>query len=425
MYRSNFDPAYPPIYLIHELTRVYMRKEHHISHEGLVPLVASTPAAERFKHAQMTLAISAPLHDFLPQHTLVVLIDDLHLFCDVWFYSALNYRTLNEHLKVEFTLHDPYYPADPKPIPIKLQRRLLGPFDRVKGLYQVEINGFEEEVERELRIGMAIPYTTVAQCLEESSQLMEAGDKALASSQNQNNAQQALDYYTKSFHAIHILVKGRTRRVLADSFFHSELDSGRFKGQTGTTMRIILRINLVSRTVGAYLKLQKWADAAFWGLRSISMLRRGIDTEFESFLMELVAVSDIGLLYLRTGIAVRKMEMEMEMEEGGGTANAELERWREEGLDGDMMRSEKLFRATRRYLKGEDRGLIRRELDEYRVRVSESLFGADGGSGSGSRSDVDSLAPMDQGVAEAVEGLHLDEDLDEEGLPEGTGSVWS
>ncbi|KAF2656326.1 hypothetical protein K491DRAFT_692178 [Lophiostoma macrostomum CBS 122681] len=382
--------------------------EHHISHEGLVPLVCKTPAAEGFKHAQMTLQISAPLHSFLPQHTLVVLLDDLPLFCDVWFYSSLNYRTLNEHLKVEFTLHDPYYPADPKPIPLKLQRKLLGPFDAVKGLYEVQVNGFEEEVERELRVGMAVPYITPGQSLEASASLMEAGDQAIAN----GRAQEALDLFIKSFHAIHIVIKGRTRRVLADSFFDDEIEEGRFKGQAGMTMRIILRINLVSRTVGAYLKLAQWAEAAFWGIRSINMLRRGIDTEFESFLGELVAVSDIGLLYLRTGIAVSKME---------DSGDAELEKWRDEPFDTDMTRSVNLFGASRKYLKGKDRALIQKELDEY--GVGEGVFENDEGSASASasRSDVDSLAPMDRAVADAVEGLQLDED----GLPEAEGSVWS
>ncbi|KAF2465282.1 uncharacterized protein BDR25DRAFT_396286 [Lindgomyces ingoldianus] len=353
----------------------------HIAHDNFVPIVA---AANRdlFRYHHGLISINAPALDDL--HAIIILVDDLHLFAQVWYYSALNWPNLNEHLRVTFVLQDPYYSADPKPIPIVLQKRLLLPFENVKGLYEVEVQGYDEGVKLELERRMAIPYDSVQACCERSTAFMESGDRAMA----EGRPDQALQLYVKALHAIHIIVDGRTRRVLADNFFHSAIESGRYSGQTGITVRIILRIKLVSRTINAYLKRQQWEEAAFWGLRSIKIMREAMDTEFEDFLAQFVGAFDVGLIYLRTAVAFRKME---------DSKSEELKQYKDE----DVASSRELFPIAIKYLQGPHQRLIRKELDENHVELDRLPFIDD------AASEVDSLAPMNQEDAESPYTCYL------------------
>jgi hypothetical protein len=287
----------------------------------------------------------------------VVLLDDLHLFCQVWFYSALSYPALNHHLRTTFTLQDPYYPADPKPIPLALQKRLLLPFEAIKGLYETEVEGYDESVKSELERLMAKPVDTLQKCCEDGAEFMQQGDQTLA----EGDATKALDLYIQAFRSIHIIITGRTRRVLGDPFFNDGIEDGRFSGQSGTTVRIILRIKLVSRVVAAYLKLSQWEEAVFWGMRSIRIMREAMESEFEDFLSEFVGAEDVGLLYLRTAIAMKKMEEYESLE------LVHYVEWNgEEG-------SEKLFGLVGKYMKGRMQGLAKKELDANKIAVPESL----------------------------------------------------
>ncbi|KAF2263036.1 hypothetical protein CC78DRAFT_617989 [Lojkania enalia] len=356
---------------------------NHISHEGLVPIVTAGVSGDTFRYHHGLVQITAPAYGGEPEHTIVVLLDDLHLFCYVWFYSALNYEELNHHLRVSFALQDPYYPADPKPIPIALQKKLLLPFGKVKELDEVTITGYDDVVKEELEREMATPYDSPQKCCEDSAEFMEAGDRVLS----EGRPKGALELYFKAFHAIHIIISGRLRSVLADHFFHKSILEGRYKGQTGTTVRIILRIMLVSRTVNAYLKLEQWEEAAFWGIRSIKIMRNTVGTEFEDFLVEVAGMLDSGLLYLRTGIAMKKME-----ENGSEELSSYTE---DEGVGS----SESLFRVVGKFLVKHHRGLIHKELEENSVKVPESVFLFD--LPRDDRSDVDSMAPMSHVDAEA------------------------
>lgn len=330
-----------------------------------MPLVATGERAAKFKHATSIVQISAPLHNFEPAHKVIVLLDDLHLFCQVWHYSALNYRTLNEHLRVDFILQDPYYPADPKPIPLALQRRMLLPFGVVKGLYEVDAQGYDDSLTAELGRRMAVPYDSVQQCLEKCAALMEEGDRESSA----GHAESALELYVKAFAAIHIMIDGRGRRVLADHFFHTGVESGRYAGHSGTTCRIILRVNLVSRCVGVHLKLRQWEEAAFWGMRSIKIIQDGMGTEMEEFLLQFVARADVGLLFIRTYIAMKKMEEhnseELALYQGDETAN-----------------TANLYNIANRYMR-ELQELMKKELAEHQCQAPPDT------------GDIDSLAPME------------------------------
>ena len=148
-------------------------------------------------------------------------------------------------------------------------------------------------------------------------------------------------------------------------------------------MRIILRIMLVARVVNAYLTLQQYEDAAFWGMRSIKIMRSTVGTEFEDFLIEVAGMLDVGLLYLRTGISLMRMEE---------NASDELVAYTD---DEDVDTSEKCFNFAKRFLKGEHQKLIKKELECNKVEVNESFWLE-----SDSKSDVDSMAPMHQDEAE-------------------------
>jgi hypothetical protein len=319
---------------------------NHISSEGLVPIVCTDQRADAFTSHHALVQITAPFHQAVPEHTVVVLLDDLHLFTQTWYYSALSYPMLNDRLSTSFTLLDSCSNSHQSSISIPLQRRLLLPFEKIKGLYHMEVNGYAPEVEAELERRMAIPIPTLIECCESAASLMEKGDQIITS----NNPQEALDCYLQAFHAIHILIHGRTRRVLADVFFHEGMETGRFAGQTGITVRVVLRLKLVSRCILAYLKLAQWDEAAFWGMRTIRIMRDGMDIEFEDFLNEFIGGEDVGMIYVRTGVAFWKME----------SKGQEVM-----GYDGEG--SERIWGLARKYLKGRRKDGVRSELRGFAV----------------------------------------------------------
>lgn len=333
--------------------------------------------ADNFTTHHSLVQITAPFHQAVPEHTVVVLLDDLHLFTQTWYYSALSYPMLNDRLSTTFKLRDPYKTDRKiegerrKEISIALQKRLLLPFEQVKGLHQISVLNYAPSVRHDLERLMSIPVPSLTQCVESSNSLLEAGDAALAA----NRPAEALDLFKRAFHAIHILIHGRTRRVLADIFFHDGISTGRYTGQTGMAVRIVLRLKLVARYVLTYLRLEQWAEAAFWGMRSIRILRESMDSEFEDFLSELIGGEDVGLIYVRTGVAFWKMEQE------GRKWTDELRSYEDEELSG----SESVWSVSGRYLRGCRKG-VRKELRDFGVEeaVVVGTFGdAEGSSTTG------------------------------------------
>ena len=333
---------------------------NHISSEGLVPIVCTDDRADAFQSHHASVQITAPFHQAVPEHTIVVLLDDLHLFTQTWYYSALSYTMLNQRLSTMFILRDPDHSQDNEKsdeenleISLALQRRLLLPFGQVKGLHQMAISGYSPSVRAELQRLMAIPVPTLQQCCEDATELMAQGDAALAS----NSPAEALHLFKKAFHAIHILIHGRTRRVLGDVFYHEGIEHGRYAGQTGMTVRVVLRLKLVSRSVATYLKLEQWGEAAYWGMRSIRIMREAMDTEFEDFLSEFLSSADVGLIYVRTAIAFMKMESAKEQWEDELMAYA-LEPY---------VNSDNLWALAVRYLRTQAKDGVRKEMKEFGV----------------------------------------------------------
>ena len=329
---------------------------NHISSEGLVPIICTDHRANSFNDHHGLVQITAPFHQAVPEHAVVLLLDDLHLFTQTWYYSALSYPMLNDRLSVALVLRDPDLDdvdeGDEKDVPLSVQRKILLPFGQVKGLHSTEILGFDKSVERELRSAMAVPPPTLRASCELSSKLLQEGDAHLA--RGVVGAPQALESYRAAFHAIHILIHGRTRRVLADAFFHAHITAGTYAGHTGMTVRVILRLKLVARMISAYLVQSAWAEAAHCGMRSVRIMGEALDSEFEDFLAELVGGDDVGLIYVRAGIALYKMR-------------ADIETWHEElkAFEGEEMADvRRLFEVSLKHLR-RGKGGARRELELY------------------------------------------------------------
>lgn len=332
---------------------------NHISSEGLVPIVCTDARADSFNDHHALIQITAPFHQVVPEHTVVLLFDDLHLFTQTWYYSALSYPMLNDRLSTSFTLRDPDMDdideGDNKAIPLALQRSLLLPFSQVKGLYSIEVSGFDKAISHELRTAMAVPAPTLLESCDLATDLLHTGDALLA--QGADHAAQAIHAYTAAFHAIHILIAARTRRVLADTFFHATLPSGQYAGLTGMTVRIILRLKLVARVMLAHLSLRNYGEALFWGLRSARIMGEAMDAQFERFLAELVGGDDVGLVYVRAGVALGEML-------------ADPARWADEVrlYEGeDMADVRRLMEMGRRHFK-RGMGAVRAELERWGVQ---------------------------------------------------------
>jgi hypothetical protein len=349
--------------------------------------VCTDQRADAFTSHHALVQITAPFHQAVPEYNVVVLLDDLHLFTQTWYYSALSYPMLNDRLSTTFILRGKGggVPAGggadaggsggargggaERSTSLALQRRLLLPFAQVKGLYQKRILGYSPEIAEELDRLMATPIPTLEECCEKATDLMQQGDHTLHTTKD---PQAALALYISAFHAIHILIHARTRRVLADVFFHAPITSGRYSGQTGITVRVILRLKLVARCVLAYNTLGAFGDAAFFGMRSIRIMREAMDPSFEVFITNVVGGDDVGMIYVRTGIALWKMQRDL------GT-------WGKEVAAYDGEDAESVWGAAVKFWKMGGRDGVQRELEAFGAPVMRFGEGEAVGEGEGGR----------------------------------------
>ena len=298
----------------------------HVTAEGRVPLVANGERGRAFgrgpdptagAHLRVWINLRPNLPDYQPPsdprpQRFIILRADLPAFCQMWFYSNLGYSGLNGSLRLELELRDPY--ADTPEggttekdgtaiaLPKALQRQLLEPFGLVKSLDKVTFKGpHDADIEDALRREMAVPPTPPEQCLEEGTRLKDEGNAVLQAGRPRD----ALAIYKRAFHAIHIEVAGRRRRVWADAHFSGELTSGTFKGQEGLLVRFVLRAKLVANTVLAYVKLSEWTEARFWGMRSIRLVEDGFEESQQG--PGFVAATELGKIYYRTALASHEL----------------------------------------------------------------------------------------------------------------------
>jgi tetratricopeptide (TPR) repeat protein len=282
--------------------------QQHVAIDGYVPIVISGDKAQRFKDEYLTVDIESGMltleNAHQPTRKFVILLDDLPLFTEMCKYSDLSYPGLNAHLRLTLTIRNPYQlEFEQRPVPKALQRKLFEPFGMLKALNDVRIRGEHyESIEKAMRDEMAVPYPTVEKCLDESTRLKNEGNEAL----QKQKYHEALRLYREAFLPLCIVCDGRRRSVWGDAYFQKECCGGAFDGQDAQTARFLLRVRLVSNTIMAYLKLQDYEEAKFWGMRSIELLPGGMEGD-AGWLQGFTGSHEVGKIYYRTGVACREM----------------------------------------------------------------------------------------------------------------------
>lgn len=231
-----------------------------------------------------------------------MLVDDLPLFTEMWHYSDLTHPGLNAHLRLTLNVRDPYQlDFEQRTLPKALQRRLFEPFGMLKGLYDVRIEGERyESVVKSMKEEMDIPYPTVEKCLGEATRVKNLGNDALKA----QKYHEALRLYEEAFLHLFIVCDGRRRSIWGDAYFQKQCRSGEFEGQDAQMVRFILRLRLVSNTIMVHLKLEDYEEAKYWGLRSINLMRGGL--EDHELVMDFEGSPEVGKIYYRTGVACRE-----------------------------------------------------------------------------------------------------------------------
>ncbi|RMY63100.1 hypothetical protein D0863_10739 [Hortaea werneckii] len=306
--------------------------QFHVAREGHVPLIAPGGRAARFEGHSMTVGIDAPEVPVSQEAAIdqayaneeiqmepgdeqpfLILLEDLDKFCTMWFYSSLSHEALNPQLRLDLTLRDPR-PHQEKHLQKSLQRRLLLPFAQVKNLRSMVVTGDpkpDASVEAELRELQKEPHKRPEQCLREAIQFKAEGNAQLTA----GHPREALEIYHQAWLAMHVVIKGRRRHIHADHFFAREMREEPFTGKNGQSERLILRVQLVANTCLAYIKLEQWEDCAFWGMRSIGMIREamGADDRYDippedEAVLGFPAANQMGKIYYRTALAKKAME---------------------------------------------------------------------------------------------------------------------
>jgi tetratricopeptide (TPR) repeat protein len=280
---------------------------NHLQTEGHVPIIATGYISDSFQRCSLSITISAPESPSLDEQykTMLLLADDLPLFCQMWFYSDLSYSAeLNRHLKLTLTLRNPLGDAPGEELPFWVQKKLFQSFGLVKRLQEVHVEGpHSEKLEKTMREEMAVPEDSPEKCLEDATKLKEAGNQAL----KKGNPQLAVEMYIQAFKAIHIVCIGHYRGIWADTWFDKILRGGPFDQQGGQLVRLMLRIRLVANIVKAYLDMQNYIEALFWGERTIDIISRSIRSDDDHPLAGFPAATELGKIYYRTGFASKML----------------------------------------------------------------------------------------------------------------------
>ncbi|RDW76187.1 hypothetical protein BP5796_07008 [Coleophoma crateriformis] len=280
----------------------FAEAEHWVSFHGTVPLVRIKGDVNKFSLHHLDCRLDVP-HAAESRSTFaggfVVLLEDLELFTQHWFYTNVTNPGQNGHLRLTLHLKHPYAAAhDEDTIPKRVQRLLLRPFGRIKGLEDFRIIGHHlSSVEREVREEQAVPSKTARECLEDTTRLKDEGNVAYKG----EKWDEALQLYIKAFAAMYIICNGRRRSVWGDAWFQTSIDGGQYDGQFAQQVRIVLRVNLVANVVATFLKLKNYEEARFWGMRTIDLVRDS--TGQDEVILNFPGAEGLGKIFFRTGMA--------------------------------------------------------------------------------------------------------------------------
>ena len=302
-----------------KITTPWPQSIQHINNEGKVPIVAEGKKAAAFTQYHLHVFVDSP--DPAARYhgdtvSMLTCLEDLPAFTQMWRYSNLNYRReLNLNLTLQLTIQDPHVPT--RKLPKKLQEQLLLPFGEVKGLAKFSLEGayLLPSIEKKLADLRAQEEPSVESCIASAEALKNDGNTKLAA----GKYKEAIELYVQSFAAIHIEVKGRLRNIHCDGYYQTDLTSGPDNGKRADYMRMILRVRLVANVVFAYLKLKEFAEAHFWGKRSIILFRQSMTGDEEDEidysgnwieqlrLLRWPAQTEMGKIFYRTALAAREM----------------------------------------------------------------------------------------------------------------------
>ncbi|KAE9374969.1 hypothetical protein N431DRAFT_438326 [Stipitochalara longipes BDJ] len=281
----------------------FAEAEEWVSFRGGVPVVRVKGDVNKFSIHHLECRIDAPSAAELNASrgsSFIILLKDLESFTQHWFYTNVTNPGQNGHLRLTLNINNPYAAAyDNDTISKRLQRLLLEPFGRVKGLMQFSIVGNHlSSIEEKVRAEQAVPHKTARECLEETTRLKDEGNVAF----KEKKWDEALRLYIDAFAAMFIICKGRQRSVWGDAWFQTYISGGQYDGKFALQERIILRINLVANVVATYLKMEEYEEARFWGMRTIDLLR-GSTGQDDAVLLDFPGSESAGKIFFRTGMA--------------------------------------------------------------------------------------------------------------------------
>jgi hypothetical protein len=308
----------------------------HVEREGRVPMVCTGTLAEGFERWEALVMIDTPHLRGLgvvggsgdqadadsghatygPGCSFVIQARDLVGFARMWYYSDMSHPGLNQHLRLSVSVRANQFRSEEygeskrvEGMSKALQRMVILPFGKVKGLHETRITGAHDKgIEAAMREEMAVPYTSAEECVDAATTIRLQGHKAA----EDKDFLKAIDLYCQAFEKIHIRCDGRRRNIYSDAWFVKTLESGLYTGQQGHLVRLVLRVQLVADIVGCYLGLQQWEEARFWGKRSIDLMReanRDDETETEDEpILGFPGADSVGLIYYRTAKACRMLK---------------------------------------------------------------------------------------------------------------------
>ncbi|KAF3111120.1 hypothetical protein TWF225_003838 [Orbilia oligospora] len=317
-----------------KISTPWQQAKYHVALDGQVDILDDTFRAEKFRLHTLSVQINAvypspeAMEDPQAMFSFIILLEtgDLDRFCRSWFYSSVTMPYLNSHLILNIGLQDPYISSSPFPIPgephvsKQKQSQLLQPFGQIKDLREFHINGnitVYPSVRKALKTEMETPLDSPETCLERGTELKDLGNEALMA----GKYTEAIKLYNKAFHAIHIVINARTRRVYGDPFFDKIIRTpGPFKDQHAGQARILLRVRLVANTILAYLKLQDYDMALLTGMRTIRLMRASIGLDEDNGALDaamealsgFIASGEMGKIYFRTAMAYKALNRRME-----------------------------------------------------------------------------------------------------------------
>ncbi|MCJ1454687.1 hypothetical protein MMC28_005040 [Mycoblastus sanguinarius] len=237
--------------------------------QGKFPLIAEDEKALFFKNWHLIILLdwmgdphTGVFYNFL------TCLEDLPLLCKLLFYTGCQSDNFNSLMHITLELKDPHAESEATALPKALQESLLMPFAILKGLDGVTIKGSKlKSVEKKLRKALQIPNPTAAGYLEEAAKLKDAGNAAFRA----GDYAQSIRLYVNAYEAMHFVIDGKRFAIMLDCYFASNLlNEGRFARQRGDLIRHQLGSRLSWNIIQAYIKLEDWDQAYYWGERAIS-----------------------------------------------------------------------------------------------------------------------------------------------------------